>query len=113
MAAPAARRSRGRLAAGGRWRWVVAGFAVFAVLVITLVGMLAGTLSRPAPSLQTCEHYLDLWGPGLASAQGLQMDRAVIAVAIANGSFDVPTDIPRDDLRQAYQTGSPQPVGPR
>ncbi|WP_433785629.1 hypothetical protein ACQPX6_04105 [Actinomycetospora sp. CA-101289] len=95
--------------------WVLGGvgLAVVVVLVLVAAPSVARSSGAGAPSLRACaQHYVDEWGPGLASARGLQMDRAVLALAIVNGSFDAPTDIPRDVLRQAYQGPAPDRWSP-
>ncbi len=90
---------------------VVTAFAVTLLALATIVGTLvvrgstgsAATVDQAA--LVSCaQSFEQEWGPGLASPSGERITVAATGLAIANGSFDSPSDIPRRVLRTAYQT---------
>lgn len=90
---------------------VVVAVAVTVLAVATIAWTLAlrgwagsaATVDQAA--LVSCaQSFEQEWGPGLASPSGERITVAATGLAIANGSFDSPTDIPRRVLRTAYQT---------
>lgn len=98
---------------GGRWATAVVlvalGVTVIAAatVVATVVGRSTGggtATVDPAALVSCAQSFEQEWGPGLASPAGERLTVAATGLAIANDSFDAPSDIPRRVLRTAYQT---------